>query len=775
MLDEKEAHELIAALKAHLPLRAYASPSLAARLNQRDDGIKLNEVVQIDAVLYLGDEGGVGCALAVRDGKTAVVTSITHLRFDGDHPLARRIQAYQLRRTQLLAGPISRSSKKARARLAAQVKAKAVKGTKAKQKRAPVAPRAAAKKIDVRLPFFRACEFWISGEYQHAVDSFLDVLDLDPDDHHCSRYWLASCLFQLESFDELDLVLRRGDDQSGVWRFAQALAAFRRHGDTEDAQRLLVEADHLEPGFEHYLLEDQVVDASREVRFNAGDAERAFGCARLFLPAWRATPGAAAWARRVLKVPLTRADPGDRTRHFPRAAIKALPLRREMWQVGFAPCPGKPQDELGPSAKTVPQWLFGVANLEGQEFRFMTVIDQPLTETVAWNQMIQSLVSPIEGEPARPATLIVGRRDFCEAWKPLLADIGVGCKYESDPQPVGLLLDAMGREMEKQSPPPAADLDIRELPQSEAVWQTDFIHLPTWVTNEQEGTYRPWGAMVVEKTHGLILSNSLLPGEPVAESLLDYVVRTMAQPAVGSPQRPRLVEVSDSDCYDHLRPRLEAAGVACRLVDELRELDDFSLSLAKSIDGPEKCALAGGKDVTRGQMESFYEAAEYYFQQAPWRRVPGEVPIKIRCDDPRLGERYAVVLGRTGVQLGLCVYDDWETTRTMLSGFGAPGMNRALAVCYDEAQIMAAVDLYLIERLGWPIATPEAWPAVMRLAPRQQPRSPNAEELVFLDACLRAIPDFILSKAASQTTQVETGVRPVELHLAWDRRLHGGG
>ena len=82
-------------------------------------------------------------------------------------------------------------------------------------------------------------------------------------------------------------LLQQQDDHSGIWRFAQALEAFRLHGDTEDAQRILVEADHLEPGFEHYLLRDKVVDARREVRFDAGDAERSFGCARLFLPAWR--------------------------------------------------------------------------------------------------------------------------------------------------------------------------------------------------------------------------------------------------------------------------------------------------------------------------------------------------------------------------------------------------------------------------------------------------------------------------------------------------------
>ena len=167
-------------------------------------------------------------------------------------------------------------------------------------------------------------------------------------------------------------------------------------------------------------------------------------------------------------------------------------------------------------------------------------------------------------------------------------------------------------------------------------------------------------------------------------------------------------------------------------------------------------------------MESFYEAAAYYFRKAPWNRVPGEVPIAIRCNDPAMGHRFAIVLGRTGVQLGLCIYDDWEITQAMLAGRATPDDTRALALCYDEAQILSAVDLQLIDRLGWPIATPEAWPAVMRLKPDHVPRSANAEELVYLDACLRAIPDFLQADVAMQTRQVETGTRRVELQLTWD-------
>src|SRR5271157_2504754 len=106
MIDnEKEAYELIEALKEHLPMPAYATPSLAKAIRQQGGDIKVNDPVQIDSVLYLGDEGGIACSIGLQGGKTVFVTSITHLRKDSNHPLARRIQAYQLRRSHQLASP----------------------------------------------------------------------------------------------------------------------------------------------------------------------------------------------------------------------------------------------------------------------------------------------------------------------------------------------------------------------------------------------------------------------------------------------------------------------------------------------------------------------------------------------------------------------------------------------------------------------------------------------------------------------------------------------
>ncbi|MFN0054299.1 MAG: DUF6930 domain-containing protein [Planctomycetales bacterium] len=447
-------------------------------------------------------------------------------------------------------------------------------------------------------------------------------------------------------------------------------------------------------------------------------------------------------------------------RRFPLDDLLSLPLRRETWQMGLIPF----GEELPGDQE--PMWLFGVAFPDGQEIRAVNPIDQPPTEEVVWNELIQSFLSPVDGAPARPVSLVVCRREFLEAWKPLLSKIGVRCRFEEDPQPIGQLLEGMRGLVDKLELPPAEGIDIREFPQSDAVWQADFVRSPGWVSNERNGSYRPWSVLVLEKSRSIALSSQHAPGDPAPEMLLEFLVRTMAQPMGFEPQRPRLIEVADSDSFDYLRPRLEAAGVTVRLLDELREFDEFCLGLARNMEGSEKCALADGREVTRAQMESFYEAADFYYRAAPWHRVPGEVPIEISCNDPAMGTRYGIVLGRTGVQMGLCIYDDREILEEMLCGFASPEDNRALAVCYDTEEIMSAVDLQLIERLGWPIAGPQAWPAVMRLRSRRSPISPNADELTYLDACLRAIPDFLKSKAPTRTIEVPIGPRVVTLRLA---------
>ena len=60
--DEQDVCELIKAMNQHLPIPAYATPQLVKAIRQEGAKINVNDPVTIDSVMYLGDNGGIGCS-----------------------------------------------------------------------------------------------------------------------------------------------------------------------------------------------------------------------------------------------------------------------------------------------------------------------------------------------------------------------------------------------------------------------------------------------------------------------------------------------------------------------------------------------------------------------------------------------------------------------------------------------------------------------------------------------------------------------------------------
>jgi hypothetical protein len=91
---------LLSRLDAALPVFARLSPDMAAAVRKESPQIEQPELARITRVDYAGDEGGILCSLDLGgpEGGTKFVVSITHLRFDPRHVLAREIAAYQKHR-----------------------------------------------------------------------------------------------------------------------------------------------------------------------------------------------------------------------------------------------------------------------------------------------------------------------------------------------------------------------------------------------------------------------------------------------------------------------------------------------------------------------------------------------------------------------------------------------------------------------------------------------------------------------------------------------------
>jgi hypothetical protein len=59
--------------------------------------------LQIENVLYLGDDGGIGCEVGILQKGTVVITSLTHIRVKISHPIGKEIRKYQNERINKLA------------------------------------------------------------------------------------------------------------------------------------------------------------------------------------------------------------------------------------------------------------------------------------------------------------------------------------------------------------------------------------------------------------------------------------------------------------------------------------------------------------------------------------------------------------------------------------------------------------------------------------------------------------------------------------------------
>ena len=105
MIDDYAATmALIEQMKAQLPIPIYGSKNFIRSMLRKGVMVTRRQQLQIESVLYGGDDGGIMCALkGIGTADTVIVCSLTHLEIQTQHPLAEAIKAYQRERTRKLA------------------------------------------------------------------------------------------------------------------------------------------------------------------------------------------------------------------------------------------------------------------------------------------------------------------------------------------------------------------------------------------------------------------------------------------------------------------------------------------------------------------------------------------------------------------------------------------------------------------------------------------------------------------------------------------------
>ncbi len=617
---------------------------------------------------------------------------------------------------------------------------------------------------------------WSARRSEEALAHYRDMLRLNPGDNQGIRYLLCECLLDLDRKDELHHLLDEyADDASATWVYSRALLAFRREGDTEASCRLLRKAAQSNSHVPAYLVGNKPIPRELPEYVGFGDEDEAVSYVASSLSAWKNTPGAITWLRRVLKVALPEPRPA-RKPSWPRLRQKLAQVEQvegEVWQVDvrrlFWPQGGEEEE--------TPAWgLFIVDGRDGRVLTFDVGEGRP-SQPVIWQAIVDAMLEAKQGPSHRPAEIHVRLKTLRTAWQAKLREIGIECRLcqELDhiDQMVHQAVSQLGRQYRvgKETAGPAEALpDPAELPQHAGeTWQADVRRLATWVEGEGE-LVRPWSVLVVHGEEEKVLAQDLTLDEPTDAWFLERVLRAMRQPLVGEPHRPGVIQLRSEHYRQVLQDRLDAAGVRCVACETLEQLDAIYQELAHHLSGPNQMtAVVNVPGMELGQVGSFFAAAAEFYRRTPWRLVPGDAPIEIRCSKFQSGPWYAVVMGQSGMTLGVALYEDREVLADLLAGQGSDEDNfrrtSAISVTFNEAFDVPVADLEAAEKHGWPVAGPEAYPCAMRVNPGQSIRPPLAWELQLLEAALRALPAFLDRKQPQAALAVPAAGEELTLEL----------
>ncbi len=329
-----------------------------------------------------------------------------------------------------------------------------------------------------------------------------------------------------------------------------------------------------------------------------------------------------------------------------------------------------------------------------------------------------------------------------------------------------------------KGPKPTAKKRLKRLPQPDhASWQAEARRLPVWMNVGGE-LKRPWIVLVVSKTDDLILTQEVVEGPPTPALLWDKLAEAMESPSMGEPHRPVAIEVRPFEPWNALEPHLGQIEIRRSVTERLELIDDILDKLVAHVcgrsPGPGLLDMPG---VGASQVASFYDAAASFYRAAPWQRVGGSETIKIECDRFESGPWYAVIIGQMGMTLGIALYEDHRALIRMRDGNASDEQNAretvALSVTYGDETEIPVTDLDSIERHGWAIAGPDAYPAPIRKERGLVMRPPLSWELRLLEACLRTLPGFISEHDRGDpmpdVRQARTGSDPLTLSLTWAR------
>lgn len=295
--------------------------------------------------------------------------------------------------------------------------------------------------------------------------------------------------------------------------------------------------------------------------------------------------------------------------------------------------------------------------------------------------------------------------------------------------------------------PDQVDLEgAGDLPQRNERWECAVRKARAWITPPDRRPYRPYIILTVSRT-GKVVGTDLVEDEPTLPQVVNALAKAMLYPTpnAGGKRRPTVVYVDDTTLVEALASELETIGVRCEFRSILREAEQALQALADFMG--EEDAIPGllkVPGVTPFMGGGLFEAAAFFFREAPWRWIDDGQPVEIRYP-VNSQPRYAVVMGHGGQTYGLAIYDSTDVLHETYAGKPPDqliGRHTWTALIFGEAFEMPFDDLDAIEIYDWPVAGQYAYPLVFQISLSGRPARPSKSELLRMEAALLAIPRF---------------------------------
>ncbi len=281
-------------------------------------------------------------------------------------------------------------------------------------------------------------------------------------------------------------------------------------------------------------------------------------------------------------------------------------------------------------------------------------------------------------------------------------------------------------------------------PQTQETWAVLVAQLRVWISEPNQSAWRPFVALVLDLDHGTLTNQDVFQAPPTALAVEALVAKAMNQPARGSgkPRRPAVVRFADPVLAEALAPGLARVSVAGE-VGPLPQLEEELHLLEDEIRGrPEAPGLMSVPGATPQSLGGLFAAAAEYYRAAPWIALNNGQTFALQIPARGGATWIASIMGNGGVEYGLGVYKSWAAFEKVYLGADDPRelMTGHLALFYGGPELLPFDDLDALQRYSWEVAGPQAYALSLVIEAADSLRRPDAAELRWLEAALRAVP-----------------------------------